>query len=183
MMSLSRFFNNRDRVERVMDILKGENSLSLRLVDWFITNYARKHNIIHTKAGASGPLCINIYLSYRSQLKTYSKQQFDPFRRHERIVFEFEDISLETTVGQLNFFRWAIENDVLEYIESNRVAIETSMLDSHARLAAAANGDRQDNGDQTLKSDAGSSRAKGLKRCVTAAVARRQECKTVISFD
>jgi hypothetical protein len=170
MMSLSRFFNNRERVERVLNILKGDNALSLRLVDWFITNYARKHNIIGAKRGAAGPLCINIYLSYRSQLKTYSKQQFDPFRRHERIVFEFEDLSFETTVGQLNFFRWAIENEVLEYIERHKAAIEASMVDSHASQLC---------GDADVE---GAAKIAGSKRCA-AVSARRQECRTVISFD
>jgi hypothetical protein len=34
---------------------------------------------------------------------------------------------METTLGQLNFFKWAIENRVLEYIESHYDAIERDM--------------------------------------------------------
>jgi hypothetical protein len=37
------------------------------------------------------------------------------------------DTSLQTTIGQLNFFKWAIENQVLEYIENNYDEIEADM--------------------------------------------------------
>ena len=37
------------------------------------------------------------------------------------------DTSLQTTIGQLNFFKWAIENQVLEYIENNYDEIELDM--------------------------------------------------------
>ena len=33
-----------------------------------------------------------------------------------------------TTVGQLNFFRWFIEKDILTYIQANREAIEADMV-------------------------------------------------------
>ena len=34
---------------------------------------------------------------------------------------------MQTTVGQLNFFRWAIENNVLEYIQTHLPEIEKAM--------------------------------------------------------
>ena len=34
---------------------------------------------------------------------------------------------MQTTVGQLNFFRWAIENNVLEYIQTHLPDIEKAM--------------------------------------------------------
>ena len=34
---------------------------------------------------------------------------------------------LITTVGQLNFFRWAIDNDVLKFIQENLTDIEEDM--------------------------------------------------------
>ena len=49
---------------------------------------------------------INIYLDYRAQLKSYTKLNFDTFRRHHRISFYINDKDkIETTTGQLNFFR------------------------------------------------------------------------------
>jgi hypothetical protein len=53
-------------------------------------------------------------------LKSFSKKQFDPFRRNVRIDFEYEPgKTIETTVAQLNFFRWAISNKVIDYINTN----------------------------------------------------------------
>ena len=34
---------------------------------------------------------------------------------------------METTIGQLNFFRWAIESKILEYIKENYEKIENDM--------------------------------------------------------
>jgi hypothetical protein len=40
---------------------------------------------------------------------------FDPFCRSKRIKF----LNFETTVGQLNFFEWAINDDILDYLEEH----------------------------------------------------------------
>ena len=73
---------------------------------------------------------MNVYHSYKSQLKAYSKQKFDPFCRRERIVFTSPGGSIETTVGQLNFFKWALNNLVIDYIETHKQDIEDDMNDS-----------------------------------------------------
>jgi hypothetical protein len=71
----------------------------------------------------------NVYSNYRSQLKAFKKIQFDPFRRRERIDFYFNDTNfMETTLGQLNFFRWFLENDLLAYISTHYADIEEDML-------------------------------------------------------
>jgi hypothetical protein len=66
---------------------------------------------------------IIVYLSYKSHLKAYSKKMFDPFCRWKRIKFH----DVETTVGQLNFFEWAINDDVLDYLETNRETVHDDM--------------------------------------------------------
>jgi hypothetical protein len=69
-----------------------------------------------------------VYTDYKLKLKAYSKKRFDPFCRWDRIQIPFTpDTFIETTIGQLNFFKWAIENKVLEYIELNYEAIESDM--------------------------------------------------------
>ena len=68
-------------------------------------------------------------MSYRNQLKAYSKEKFDPFRRNEHIMFYYDvEKSIETTHAQLNFFRWVLQNDILEYIQDNLSDIESDML-------------------------------------------------------
>lgn len=129
MVSLGRFYSNKSNISRVTPIIEGKSKLSLRLIDWFVTNYSKKHSTIITKRLERNVVHFNVYLSYRSQLKAYSKQQFDPFRRRDRIFFFYEkEKAIETTIGQLNFFRWILENDILSYIEENYDTIENDMI-------------------------------------------------------
>jgi hypothetical protein len=130
MMSLSSFYAQRGMMLKIMPIVNGTSKYSLRLIDWFVTNYAKKHNtIINYKSADNNFVHFNVYLSYRSQLKAYSKQQFDPFRRRERILFYYErDKSVETTIGQLNFFRWVVQNHLLDYIMEHAKEIEKDMV-------------------------------------------------------
>ena len=84
----------------------------------FVTNYSKKFNIIYTVANNPNPF--NVYLDYRLQLKAYNKKYFDPFCRKNRIIFYYpEKMAIKTTVGQLNFFRWAIKNDIIKYVSEN----------------------------------------------------------------
>jgi hypothetical protein len=61
-------------------------------------------------------------------LKAYSKKRFDPFCRWERISIPYKNgTCIETTIGQLNFFKWALENGVINYIDENYDVIEKDM--------------------------------------------------------
>jgi len=117
---LERFYENKDTLNRVKHIISGKSTLSLRLIDWFVTNYAKKYNIsFMTKTNKH----VIVYLAYKSHLKAYSKKMFDPFCRWKRIKFH----ECDTTVGQLNFFEWAIQDEVLDYIEKHHLDIQTDM--------------------------------------------------------
>ena len=113
-------------------ILNKESNLSLRLIDWFITNYCKKYNITITKKQKNNNIVhFNIYLSYKAQLKAYSKKYFDPFKRRERIKFNYNNNEyIETTIGQLNLFKWLFQNDIITYIEENIDNIENDMIES-----------------------------------------------------
>jgi hypothetical protein len=128
MLSLSKFYT-KTTINKILPIIEGESNISLRLIDWFVTNYSKKYNTVITKEKNNNIIHFNVYLSYRSQLKAYSKQLFDPFRRRDRITFFYDkDSNIETTIGQLNFFRWIIQNDILEYIIINIKAVESDMI-------------------------------------------------------
>ena len=129
MSSLSKFYNSKNHIHTIIPIIEGTSQVSLRLIDWFVTNYSKKNNIVITKEVNKNILHFNVYLSYRSQLKAYSKQQFDPFKRRERIKFFYErEKSVESTVGQLNFFRWILQNYIIDYIEDQSIEIENDMI-------------------------------------------------------
>ena len=122
--NLQTFYNEPGNLEKITPILKGESPISLRLVDWFITNYAKKNNTSYMM----GTKQFLVHFNYKSELKAYSKKLFDPFCRRDRIMFEaLNQASIMTTVGQLNFFRWFIEKKILDFIEDNRTAIEADM--------------------------------------------------------
>ena len=123
-MSLQTFYAARKDLPEIMELLQGTSIISLRLIDWFVTNYAKRHNIGYVMSGQE----FMVYMSYKSQLKAYSKKLFDPFCRRERIMFSLPGTEqFITTVGKLNFFRWAIEKNVIEYLKTNRVTVETEM--------------------------------------------------------
>ena len=120
--SLQRFYSNHPEIEKVLTYLNGEAPLSLRIIDWFVTKYSRK-NFVRYPLNSQDFL---VYLSYKGQLKAYSKQYFDPNCRRERIMFRIPDHEqIVTTIGKLNFFRWALESKILEYIEAHEEEIRT----------------------------------------------------------
>ena len=146
MVSLSRFYSQKNNMQRVLPYITCSSDVSLRLIDWFVTNFAKKNNTILARTVQGNMMHFNVYLNYRAQLKAYSKQQFDPFRRRDRVMFFYDrNRSVETTVGQLNFFRWMLQNDVLDYVAECAHEIETDMVHSQkvaqpasASVAAAA---------------------------------------------
>ena len=122
--SLQRFYSNHPDKAEIIGLLDGTSEMSLRLIDWFVTNYAKQHSISYILNGQE----FLVYTNYKSQLKAYSKKLFDPFCRRERIMFQIMGTpAFMTTVGKLNFFRWAIEKGVLNYITLNSAKIEAAM--------------------------------------------------------
>lgn len=118
------YLSNQSYLEKMLNIITGETKMSLRIVDWFTTNYSKKYFTVYILNGER----FKVYTDYKLKLKAYSKKRFDPFCRWDRIQIPFTpDTFIETTIGQLNFFKWAIENKVLEYIELNYEAIESDM--------------------------------------------------------
>ena len=129
MNSLYNFYsqNEGEPFKKLLSIINGENNISLRIIDWFVTNYSKKNNIYWMNNNNR----FVVYLNYKAQLKAYSKKQFDPFCRRERLNFYLDDnVYIVTTVGQLNFFKWILNNNILDYIFKNLAVIEQDMHES-----------------------------------------------------
>ena len=142
--SLIKYYSK--NINILTSIITQKNTLSLRILDWLVTNYAKKYNIVYKIHKNSEETNFNIYLDYKNQLKAYSKKYFDPFCRRERILINTKDLSwkilennkqkidtnfeLVTTVGQLNFFKWFIENNVLNYAIENIQKIDKDMTET-----------------------------------------------------
>jgi len=146
--ALSAYYKKNNAIRKTLySLINGESKISLRLIDWFVTHYARVYSIIYwideknntiyenypaekNEHNINNLRKFNLYLDYRVQLQSYTKMFFDPFRRYSRITYVLEEeplLSIESTVGQLNFFRWALHNGVINYIQNNIDKIETSM--------------------------------------------------------
>ena len=128
MSKISDYFNkNPENIEYLINILNNKFQISLRIIDWFVTNYSKKNNICWMLKDDR----FVVYINYKSQLKAYSKKYFDPFCRRERIYFYYnKNDYIITTIGQLNFFKWAIENNIIEFIRENYKIIEKDMQNS-----------------------------------------------------
>ena len=189
--SLQRFYATRDDKEQTMHLLEGTSEISLRLIDWFVTNYAKQHNISYILNGQE----FLVYTNYKSQLKAYSKKLFDPFCRRERIMFQIPGYPLiQTTVGKLNFFRWAIEKGVLNYIKMNLAHIESAMNANarelqKARKAASAPSS-QNTSMSSLVSSASSVRTVTRRRLAVSGAAQpssklmeKHACPVEVRFD
>jgi hypothetical protein len=121
---LQDFYTEPGNLEKLLPILQGSSPISLRLVDYFVTNYSKKFNTSYMLSGRH----FLVYFNYKRELNAYSKRLFDPFCRRERIMFQARGVeAFVTTVGQLNFFRWFIEKDIYEFVSSHREEIEKDM--------------------------------------------------------
>lgn len=170
---ITKYFSTKKTLKKLITILKGE-SISLRLIDWFVTNYCKKFNVLYNlndfkdkeissienqedikliptpiqistllptslqltqpqlttqqKKDQSFDNFIIVHNNYKGQLKAYSKKNFDPFCRRNRIRFYYDENKyFITTVGQLNFFKWALENYIINYIKAHLKEIENDM--------------------------------------------------------
>ncbi len=201
---LTKYFCNTGKIEQILPILECKSSISLRLIDWFVTNYSKKYGISYSlseyelkhknfpnytlgKKKKISPIKSKIssdkntskqqqfidnyhqqlkeienkqehleeienedkqeqleeieedddisfndlffvYNDYRRQLKSYNKKSFDVFRRDGSFDFYYtEKHSIETNEGQLNFFRWALKNYIIDYIYEHLDDIEKDM--------------------------------------------------------
>jgi hypothetical protein len=114
MQSLNKFYENKEYIQKVIEI--SGSDISKRLLDWFVTNYCKKYTIILD----NGERGFHVYQNYRLLLKSYSKDHFDPFCRTDKILFQYgeeDDQVIETSCGQLCFFRWCFQNNIFEYVE------------------------------------------------------------------
>ena len=122
---LMQFYRKDNNFEQMLEIINGQSKISLRIVDWFATNYSKKYYTVYSIPSESR---FKVYNDYKLKLKAYSKKRFDPFCRWERITIPFKnDTFIQTTIGQLNFFKWALENEVITYITENYDAIDNDM--------------------------------------------------------
>ena len=124
------FFTEERLATVLIPILRMESPVSLRALDWLVTNYAKKHGlawpltISSGNESLSGERMFSVFNEYKTWLRTWRRRLFDPFQRRVRIFFSFEGVWYSTTVGQLNFMYFSTTTRVLDYAQKNIVEIE-----------------------------------------------------------
>ena len=124
-----------DAHHNVTSCIAGKSNFSLRLLDWFVTTYARIKNL---RIDRNDQTQAHVYENYKSALMLYKRRDFDPFRRImkrgaknkgiPRVEVTCPDGSkVMTTIGQLNFLCWAYRNSIIEYINEHQAVIEEQM--------------------------------------------------------
>lgn len=137
--SLLDYFHNRpDKLKIMMSIIldqkqnTNDNKISLRIIDHFVTNYSKDYikDIVNNKTIEG----LNVHNQYKSQLKMWGKKLFDPFARHASknkinkfTFYHNNDDHFSTTIGQLNFFKWLLDTNILPYISENIQAIRNDI--------------------------------------------------------
>ena len=116
--TITRYYKINNNIEKIIPIINGESEISLRLIDFFIaSNTARRLRIGLTWR-----------ISHHEMLKRLTKRGFDVFVRRPRIKFQYNETSfITTTLGQLRYFIWLLENDILDYIKYNIIEIKNLM--------------------------------------------------------
>jgi len=166
--NLMQFYNNKDNLHKMIKIINGESKISLRIVDWFVTNYAKKNFTVYQLSDdIDDNNRFKVYHDYKLKLRAYSKKRFDPFCRWERISIPYDDKNyMETTIGQLNFFKWAIENRIVEYIEKHYSEIEDDMNErnSTSRRKLSPDSDSDNNNTRKKREELSVSACKCIKK-------------------
>ncbi len=119
--TIRQYYKNKRYLTLFVEIVTGtheQKKLSLRMFDWVTTNYSKKYDVMYKLPEMDS--LFDLHNDYRNQLKAYTKKNFDPFCRDDKILFNYkkngESQCVETSFAQLNFFKWAISKKVVNYI-------------------------------------------------------------------
>ena len=182
---LLEFYKNANHIQKMMNIINGESKISLRVLDWFVTNYAKKYYTIYDIPCENGdPIRFKVYNDYKLKLKAYSKKRFDPFCRWERITIPYDnDNYIETTIGQLNFFKWAIEHNILEYIEEDYDNIECDMNERNSISRRKQSLENTDDVNILINNDNAKTRKKREELSISACKCiKKENVKIIVKF-
>ena len=176
---LQEFYSMPGNLEKLLNILQGKSAISLRLVDYFVTNYAKKMNTSFTSQNRH----FLVYFNYKRELNAYSKRLFDPFCRRERIQFEARgEPPFVTTVGQLNFFRWFIEKNIYDYVLENHASIEKDMNSTLKEHYSRSNSTLSTVGTSSVTKGASESLTNSVSSAVSAGAGSTSTAATDISI-
>jgi hypothetical protein len=122
--SLRTFYSDPKNASEAKRLIGTKSKISLRVIDWLVTTHAKRHRIFCMLDNGS---VFDVHSSYKAQLRSFSKQRFDIFRRGERLKFMLGEEEVETTLAQLAFIRWLIRFNVIRYYTEHAKEIENAL--------------------------------------------------------
>lgn len=118
--SLDEWYSADDtRQQALEEIVSGKAGVSLRTIDWFVTNMSARKPVVYALPGSD--MVVDVNGMYKDVLRCYHKSGFDSFKRKG-------SDPTEAALRQRNFFRWALENGVVDYVKNHVEEIEQDML-------------------------------------------------------
>ena len=150
---LAPFWNETRLRDILLPILNHSSCVSLRVLDWLATNYAKSHRVVYAiEVPPDGRVQLfDLHRAYQDHLEQYRRRGFDPFRRKKpgphgpkEIWFSVSGEQYATTVAQLNFMYWAHRYGVLRYAAKyyERIAHEmkNNIMETKRRRALRCTG-------------------------------------------
>lgn len=152
--NLLEYFQDPHHLHYLTAVIHNQTKISLRILDWFVTNYSKKYFVVYDlqdsrfKVYNDYKLKLKAYGKQRfdpfrrwERIEIPAPTELEstpnpptpipPESTTESTVVSQIPLSwtgkLDTTIGQLNFFKWAIENKIIDYIEAHFPAIEQDM--------------------------------------------------------
>ena len=131
------FSTDKKYIDAILEIINGESDISIRVLDWFVANYSKKNNTFYKIRINGRDDFFYVNNEYKNQLNGYSKQYFDPFCRKKKVIYTYrqreqncKEIVFLSSIGQLNFFQWAIRNKIIKYVQLHLKEIEDDMKET-----------------------------------------------------
>jgi hypothetical protein len=135
--SLSKFYKKPNTLNKIIPIIKKQSHISLRLIEWVVMKKAKpdgKYNglifLINNKK------YVHVHQDYQKHLKSFSGEYFGIFKRSDIIKLKYgknKDDKIYTTVAQLNFFKWALEINLITFIENNFQKLASELYKSNKK--------------------------------------------------
>jgi len=125
------FYTDDTVLALLVPVIEQTYDVSLRALDWAVVNWSKKHRIVCKVDTGQGKVdVVNIFSVYKDVLHRWRRRMFDPFRRRERVYFHHPTTGAvcSTTVGQLNFLRWAKVYGVIDQARAHLDQIEHDMV-------------------------------------------------------
>ncbi len=130
MIEITKFYDNKKHIDELLKYLGSERLISMRMIEFFVSVYCDEKSVIYPLKNSDGTIeHFNVGLRYRSAIGNYNKDYFDPFCRKQKIIYIYKSDDktykqIHTSIGQLNFFKWAFAYRVLRYMKNHYDDIE-----------------------------------------------------------